>query len=260
MFEKIKQLTQKIKQDRPLVLNITNDVTMDFIANGLLSLGASPVMSQAEQDVDDLIKFSQSIVINLGTLNEKFIELCEHTCRVANTLKKPIILDPVGAGATKYRTDAAAKLLDQYHIAIIRGNASEIMALSAASCVTKGVDSTAASDEAVENAKALSKKYNAAVVISGKTDFIIDADKLNQLDYGSALMPMITGTGCLLSSVVGAFHAAEQDRFLAASAACAFYGVSGEIAAKIAKGPGSFKPAFLDALYNEHKREWYEKN
>ena len=109
MFEKIKEITTKIKKNKPLILNITNYVTMDFVANGLLSLGASPVMSKAEQEIEDLLQLAQSIVINLGTLDKQFIALCEHACLIANQLKKPIILDPVGAGASSYRTDADRK-------------------------------------------------------------------------------------------------------------------------------------------------------
>src|SRR5438876_768146 len=146
MFEKIKNIVVKIKEKKPLILNITNDVTMDFIANGLLSLGASPVMSKAQQEIDDLLELANSVVINLGTLDEKFIALCEYVCGVANQLKKPIVLDPVGAGASHYRTNTGLNLIRNYGIAIIRGNASEIMSLSGVSMKTKGVDSTTQSD------------------------------------------------------------------------------------------------------------------
>src|ERR1700733_2946553 len=119
MFEKIKNAVAKIKDEKPLILNITNDVIVDFISNGLLSLGASPVMSKAQQEIDDLLQLANSVVINLGTLDEKFIALCEYVCDVANQLKKPIILDPVGAGASHYRTNTSLNLIDNYDIAII---------------------------------------------------------------------------------------------------------------------------------------------
>lgn len=249
MFEKINELTQKIKQTKPLILNITNDVTMDFIANGLLSVGASPVMSQSEQEVEDLVKIASAVVINLGTLDARFIKLCEQACKAANQFQKPIILDPVGAGATHYRTSACTKLINDYQIAIIRGNASEIMSLSGISAATKGVDSSANTESAINIAKEISVHRKAAVVVSGRTDVIIDGHQVNAYERGSAMMPMITGTGCLLSAVVGAFHAVEQNRFIAAQAATLFYSVCGEIAAEKAEGPGSFRMQFLDALH-----------
>jgi hydroxyethylthiazole kinase len=257
MFEKIKMITTQIKQQRPLVLNITNDVTMDFIANGLLSVGASPVMSQAQEEIVDLMTLANTVVINLGTLDEKFIALCVAACKAANQLNKPIILDPVGAGATGYRTDACKQLLNDFAIAIVRGNASEVMALAGLSVRTKGVDSSAASELAIEGAQIVSTSYAAAVVISGKTDIIVDAELLNQFERGSAFMPMITGSGCLLTAIVGAFHAVHVNRFEAACAATLFYSMCGEVAAHTVNGPGSFKPKFLDALYTTSARGEY---
>jgi hydroxyethylthiazole kinase len=248
MYQKIHATLSNIKREKPLILNMTNYVTMDFVANGLLSLGALPVMSKAEEEIEDLLNLASAIVINLGTLNQEFIKLCQQACQMANDLNKPIILDPVGAGASHFRTNTCQNFIHDYAIAIIRGNASEIMALSGLSFATKGVDSTAQSQHAIESAQNISNQHNATVVISGETDVIVDANQLNQFNRGSPLMPMITGTGCLFSAVVAAFHAVEKNRFDAASAATVFYGICGEIAAKQAKGPGSFKTAFLDAL------------
>lgn len=251
MFDTIKPMLTRIKNEKPLILNITNDVTMDFIANGLLSLGASPIMSKAQEEMSELVTFAQSIVINLGTLNNDFVMLCHEVCRLANQFEKPIILDPVGAGATRYRTTTAQQLLSQYEIAILRGNASEVMSLTNMTTMTtktKGVDSTAQSYVAVENAKELSSHYDMAVVISGPTDIIVDRDHYQELHYGSALMPQVTGTGCLFSAIVAAFHAVEKNRFAACVAATAFYGMCGEKAAQAVRGPGSFKVKFLDEL------------
>jgi len=240
----------RIKQEKPLVLNITNEVTMDFVANGLLSLGASPIMSKAEQEIEDLLKLSKTVVINLGTLDEKFISLCHLTCRIANQLNKPIVLDPVGAGASHYRTATCLSLIKDHRIAIIRGNASEIMALAGSTGLTKGVDSSAQSQEALESAKLLSRRYQGAVVVSGETDLIVDQDREELLKHGSVLMPSITGTGCLLSAVVAAFHAIEADRFQAAVTAALFYSLCGEKAESLAQGPGTFRLHFLDVLYS----------
>lgn len=259
MFEKIYNLVTQIKQRKPLVLNITNAVTMDFIANGLLSLGASPMMSQAAEEAENLLMLADVVVINIGTLNKEFISLSEHVCRIANQLNKPIILDPVGSGASRLRTETCLKLLTDHNVTIIRGNASEVMALANLQHTTKGVDSDAKSSHAIEAAVTLSKQYDLAVVVSGKTDFIIDGDRQNQCDRGSFFMPLVTGAGCLLSAVVAAFHAVSSDRFDAASAATQFYGVCGECAEETADGPGSFKTQFIDALYKLSERGRYEK-
>jgi hydroxyethylthiazole kinase len=260
MFKKTKAIMSHIKLEKPLVLNITNYVTMNFVANGLLSIGASPMMSIAEEEIEDLLKHAQSVVINLGTLNKAFITLCRHTCQIANQLNKPIVLDPVGAGASQYRTETCMSLINEYNISIICANASEVMALSGASHTTKGVDSIIESKHAIENAKIISNRHNAAVVVSGKIDIIVDHNSIDQLDRGSPFMPTITGTGCLLSAVIAAFHAIEKNRFEAAKMATLFYGICGEIAENKANGPGSFRTQFLDALYFSPEADQYEKN
>lgn len=259
MFQKMKEKINDIKYCNPLVLNITNYVTMDLIANGLLSLGASPIVSNTELEIEELLQHAKSVVINIGTLDEAFVSLCKRTCQMANRLNKPIVLDPVGAGASQYRTETCVSLLSDYSIAIVRGNASEIMALSGSLNKTKGVDSAAESHDAVESAKTLSKKYDTAIVVSGKMDVVVDADSISQHDRGSALMPYVTGTGCLLSAVVGAFHAIENNRFEAAKIATVFYGICGEIAEKKSNGPGSFRIQFLDALHAIPNEDQYEK-
>lgn len=251
MTNMINAAVAQIKQNKPLVLNLTNYVTVDFVANGLLSLGASPVMSKAKQEIEDLLILADTVVINLGTLNEEFINLCEYTCRIANQLNKPIIIDPVGAGASTYRTVTNRKLIDDFNIAIIRGNAYEIAALS-------GLPTTFEEDELIENAQLLSKSRNTAIVMSGEIDVIIDCDRMKECDRGSPMMSSITGTGCLLSGVVGAFHAINPDRFEAAVAATVFYGICGELAEKRSKGPGSFKTQFLDMLYTQPEQGQHE--
>lgn len=249
MQKDINIILDKIRQQRPVILNITNDVTMDIVANGLLSLGASPVMSKFKREIADLIMIAKTVVINLGTLDDHFISLCHHTCEVANQLDKPIILDPVGAGASECRTLESQHLIKKFNISIIRGNASEIIALSGESSITHGVDSSSDSLSAIKHAQALARKYTSCVFISGKTDIIVSNQQTSQINRGSSIMPLITGTGCLLSAVVAAFHAAEENAFQAANAAALFYSICGEKAEKISKGPGSFKSIFIDMLY-----------
>jgi hydroxyethylthiazole kinase len=260
MFEKIKTLLSKIKTERPLILNLTNYVTMDFIANGLLSLGASPIMSHAIAEIEDLIKISNVLVVNLGTLDPEFIELCLHAGKLANAWGKPIIFDPVGAGASQLRTATCQQFLEDHAVAIIRGNASEIMALAGSALRSKGVDTTIGSSTAIASAETLVRLYKTTVIISGETDYIIDANQLSQFNRGSDIMPLITGSGCLLTSLVGAFHAVTSNVLDAASTSCLFYSICGEIAAEKATGPGSFKVHFLDALHSPPQRKHYEKS
>ena len=260
MHQRLNTTMNEMKRVNPLVLNITNYVTMEFIANGLLSIGASPIVSHSEQETEDLMQHANSVVINLGTLDEKFIKLCKQTCKIANQLNKPVILDPVGAGASRLRTEACLSLINDHRIAIIRGNASEIMTLSGSLSKTKGVESREETSNAITSAQALSKQYDTAIVISGKIDIVIDHDTISQHDRGSPVMPTITGTGCLLTAVVGAFHAIEKNRFAAAEIATVFYGICGEIAEKKSNGPGSFRTQFLDALHSIPSKNDYEKN
>lgn len=248
MSIEISPILDRIRAEKPLILNITNEVSADFVANGLLSLGAAPVMSKAVQEAEALVKLAAAVIINPGTLNEDFIHLSTTICQAANHYNKPIILDPVGAGATPYRTLHAARLLEQFQIAIVRGNASEIMALCHANTTTKGVESTALSTAAIASAEILARQHRVAVLISGQTDIIVDCHRSEQFTRGSALMPQVTGTGCLLSAVVGAFHAVESDSFKAATAAAFFYALCGEYAEQQATGPGSFRMHFIDAL------------
>ncbi|MDF1827491.1 MAG: hydroxyethylthiazole kinase [Legionellaceae bacterium] len=258
MYTQVEKRVIGIKEKNPLILNITNHVTMDFIANGLLSLGASPIMIQATEEVEDLLKIADGIVINIGTLNAEFVGLCEIVCRVANRLGKPLTLDPVGAGASAYRTKICLNFLEHFKFDIIRGNASEIMALSGIAQQTKGVDSRFLTQDAVGSGQYLATQYDAVVAISGKTDAVIDTNRKQLFEYGSPFMPRITGSGCLLSSVVSAFHAVDHHCFEAVAAAVVFYGVCGEIAAKKSSGPGTFKPHFLDALACMPERGHYE--
>ena len=240
----------KLKTQNPLVLNLTNYVSMDFVANGLLALGASPIMSESTDELEDLLKISQALVINLGTLNTTFVKRVEVAAAYANAFHVPIILDPVGAGATPYRTKAALNLLNHYQIALVRGNGSEIMALAGEAQQTKGVDSLAESLDAETAAKALSSQYQCVVTVSGATDVIVSGDQVAYLTEGSPMMPRVVGTGCLFTAVTAAFCAAlPDDMYQAAQAAAWYYGRCGEMAAKKATGPGTFRAHFLDALH-----------
>jgi hydroxyethylthiazole kinase len=239
----------KLKQMNPLILNLTNYVSMEFVANGLLSLGASPIMSESEQEIEDLLNIASALVINIGTLNADFLARVKKACAHANQLNVPIILDPVGVGATAYRTQAASHILNSHKIALIRGNASEIMALSGETQKTKGVDSLAESLDAETAAKTLSCQYQCVVTVSGATDLIVSGENITYVTEGSPMMPKVTGTGCLFSAVTAAFCAIEpNNHYEAARAAACYYGRCGALAAEKSMGPGTFKACFLDAL------------
>jgi hydroxyethylthiazole kinase len=240
---------QSIRAQAPLVHNITNYVVMNTTANALLALGASPVMAHAEEEVEEMAGIARALVLNIGTLSAPWIEAMVKAGRVAARDGRPIVLDPVGAGATRFRTVTAQRLLRDAPPAVIRGNASEIRALYSAEQETKGVDSTRGSEEALEAAQALARHYDCAVSVSGATDLIVSASAVIRVSNGHPLMPRVTGLGCTASALTGAFAAVNSSPLLAAAHAMAVMGIAGEIAATRAAGPGSFQVHFLDALY-----------
>lgn len=237
-----------IQQQRPLILNLTNHVTMQWVANGLLSLGASPLMIMDQRELADVISLSQAMVINIGTLDTAFIERAHRALSFAKAHNLPVIFDPVGAGASQLRTQASCELLDQGGVTCIKGNASEIAALTHATQTTRGVDSTLASQQALVSAQQLANDYNVAVVISGKEDYIVDSHRTEINNYGHQRLTQITGSGCLLTAVIAAFVAVSDDVFMAARAATQFYTRCADYAAQHAQGPGDFAVRFMNAL------------
>ncbi len=240
---------QAIRDTSPLVHNITNYVVMNNTANALLALGASPVMAHAQPEVADMAGIAGALVINIGTLSDPWIAAMFTAAKAAQAKGIPMVLDPVGAGATAYRTDTAKKLMQQCSPTIIRGNGSEIMALGNQDAATKGVDSASAADQAIDTAKALNLAHGSAVCITGEIDYIVHSDMVLQIRNGHAMMPKVTGLGCTASALCGAFAAVNPDPAAAAAHAMAVMGVAGEMAGRNAKGPGSFQMHFLDALY-----------
>ena len=241
-------ILNEIRNNSPLVHNITNYVVMNNTANALLSVGASPVMAHSLDEVEDIISISSSLVINMGTLSELWIDSMIKAGKKANQLKKPIVFDPVGVGASSYRTEVAKEIIEKTSPCIIRGNASEIMVLAQLSSVTKGVDSTAKTVEALDGAIQLSKELNNTVVVSGETDYIVTRNKVSSVNNGREIMSKVTGMGCTATSVIGASVAVEDDVHEAAVFSMALMGVAGEIAESKSNGPGSFQISFLDTL------------
>ncbi len=239
-----------VREKSPLVHNITNYVVMNNTANTLLALGASPVMAHAEEEVADMAGIASALVINMGTLSPRWVEGMLLAGKTAKQKSVPIIFDPVGVGATPYRNEVAKQILEQCQPDFIRGNGSEIMALTNQNVITKGVDSTASSNAALDAAKTLAKKTGAVVVISGQEDFITDGTVVTSVQNGSTMMAKVTGMGCTATAVLGAFAAVNSDKREAATSAMAVMSIAGEIAVQQSAGPGSLQTNFLDTLYN----------
>ena len=244
-----------IRTVSPLVHNITNYVVMNNTANALLSIGASPVMAHAVEEVKDMASIASSLVINMGTLSEKWVEAMIIAGKTAFERKIPVIFDPVGVGATEYRTKMASKIITDCKPTVIRGNGSEIMALTNANIKTKGVDSTMSTHSALDSAKLLASETGAIVVISGPEDFITDGSTTISTKNGSDLMAKVTGMGCTATAIIGAFTAVNSDYLEATAHAMAVMSIAGEISADVSKGPGSMQINFIDQLYNLSEKD-----
>jgi hydroxyethylthiazole kinase len=238
----------RIRERGPLVHNITNFVSMDIVANALLAVGASPLMAHAMEEVDEIVALAGTVVINIGTLAPDWVRAMERGAERARALGKPWVLDPVGAGATRYRTDTSARLA-RMGPAVIRGNASEILAVAGAEGATRGVDSTRASTDAREAAQRLASELGCVVAVTGAVDFITDGARTLSVANGHPLMSRVTAVGCTASALVGACVAVRGDDPLPAAAhALATLGVCGERAARTTSSPGSFRVRLIDAL------------
>ena len=260
MINKMKEQLAILRQLKPLVLNLTNYVTMDFMANSLLAIGAAPIMSEDIREIEELIQISGALHINIGTLTPEFIERTKFACDIAKKYNKPIVLDPVGVGASKIRMESAKAILP--FVDILRGNASEIMAIHGLSSKELGVESTHKVSDSLEAARELAKTQKITVVVSGAEDFITNDSQEQILEFGSSLMPLVTGTGCSLTAVIAAFRAVIPDSFEAAKLAVAYFGLSGQIAENSSNGSGSFRVEFIDNLNRpdwNKMRELYAK-
>ena len=238
-----------VKKKKPLIHNITNYVVMNYTANALLAMGASPVMAHAQNEVEDMVSFAGALVINIGTLEDDWITSMMKAGKKASELNTPIILDPVGSGATVLRTNAAKKIIEESRLSVIRGNASEILSLRHADSKTKGVDSIHSVDEAAQTATVLARELNTALAITGPVDLVTDGERVVRVSNGHALMGYVTGTGCTATTTIGAFLAVDDDPVSATATALAFFGLAGEVAGQKAEAPGSFMIGMLDALY-----------
>jgi hydroxyethylthiazole kinase len=242
-----------VRSQRPLVHNITNFVVMNFNANVLLAVGASPVMAHAHEEVADMARIAQALVLNIGTLDPYWIESMCQALAVASRRGIKTVLDPVGAGATGYRNQSLERILHTAMPSVIRGNASEIMSVAGTAATTRGVDSSAAVADSLQSARDLVKRSGGVVCVSGEVDHVIDAaGRHASLSNGHEWMTRITGVGCSASALIGAFCAVQPDAWRATVSAMAYLGVVGEVAAQQvqsrAQGVGSMQVAMLDQL------------
>jgi hydroxyethylthiazole kinase len=245
----IVQDIQRIREEAPLILNITNYVVMNSTANALLALGASPVMAHAIEEIEDLVDVARALVINIGTLSAPWVESMRQAGRRARERGIPVVIDPVGCGATRYRAETARMLVAEIRPAVVRGNASEIRALERSARAGKGVDSSDRPDDVCGEARAVSRSAGCAVSVSGAVDVIVQDDRIARIDNGHPMMTRVTGMGCTASALTGAFLAVRKDPFVAAMHAMTVMGVAGEIAALHSAGPGSLQVNFLDVLH-----------
>lgn len=241
---------QALRVAQPLVLNITNYVAMDFTANALLAIGASPIMTHAREELVDLISNVGALVLNIGTLDPVWVEAMHEALALAKKRGIPVVLDPVGVHATSYRLAVAESLLNAGGISIIRGNAAEIMALGHFVGKGKGVDSRENTAAAIPAAKVCLAQYGTLVAISGAVDQVVGEHGVWALNRGHPLMTKVTAMGCAASSLIGAFLAVSSSVDVAACTALGVMSLAGEAAMQEAKGPGSLAVHFLDALYN----------
>ena len=239
-----------VRERKPLVHQITNYVVMNETANATLALGALPVMAHAREEVAEMVRLAGALVLNIGTLSPPWIEAMLIAGAAANEAGVPVVLDPVGAGATSFRTDTAKRILDVVDVAVLRGNAGEVATLVGVEAEVRGVESIAAGDDAAAIARVAASTLDVVASVTGPVDHVSDGERTIGISNGHELLGTVTGTGCMSTAMTGCFLAVAADRPLEAAAeALVAFGVAGEDAAVGAKGPGSFHVALYDALY-----------
>lgn len=243
-------LLEKIRRNNPVVHHLTNWVTIYDCANVVKALGGSPVMAHAQEEVGEMSNIASSLVLNIGTLTTELIEAMKIAARSANKKGIPVILDVCGAGATKLRDKKCFELLNEVRINVIKGNASEIARIAGESVKTKGVDAGAVSKDIAKIARGLAQKHKCTVVVTGKKDIVTDTKKTYIIGNGHSMMTHVVGTGCMATSVIGAFSAVEKDLAYASACALICFEIAAECAVKTSRGPASFKEHMLDCLFN----------
>jgi hydroxyethylthiazole kinase len=239
-----------IREGKPLVHQITNYVVMNETANATLALGALPVMAHAGEEVEEMVRLASSLVLNIGTLSEHWVEAMLLAGGAANARGIPVVLDPVGVGATTYRTETAKRILDIVDVTVLRGNAGEVATLVGAQAEVRGVESISTGLEPAELAREAARRLGVIASVTGPVDHVSDGERVLAIANGHELLATVTGTGCMSSAMTGCFLAGKPaDPLEAAAEALAAFGVAAEDAAGAAGGPGTFHALLYDALY-----------
>lgn len=252
ILQRISKLLPEIKARKPLIHHITNFVTVNDCANITLAIGASPIMAVDGAEVAEIVSMASALVLNSGTLTSDSIKSMLIAGKKANELKIPVILDPVGVGATTLRNEAIRKLLTNVKIAVLKGNMSEIKFISGLDVSIRGVDSTASEEGSAEAAKKLAAQLGCVVAITGKRDIISDGDITFFIDNGHEMLAHITGTGCMISSLIASYSGVTDDYLTATLGGIISMGIAGEIASRALtndQGIGSFKVNLFDCTY-----------
>ncbi|MFD1317624.1 hydroxyethylthiazole kinase [Loigolactobacillus zhaoyuanensis] len=245
-------LLNQLRDQNPVILNISNFVTVQDVANGLNSLGASPIMSEEIAEADALVQMSGAVALNLGAFTKQQLAHIQKTGELANKYHKPLIVDPVAIGAVAYRREVAEQLFQQFQVDIIRGNAGEIAALAGMDWQAKGIDAGEGDGDKVTIAQAAANQHHCVVILSGPTDIITDGTRVVQVKNGTPLFQLHVGSGDMLSSIVAAFAAVSGgDYFAAAQTACLVFASAGELVASElpAELPGTFAMKLIDELH-----------
>ncbi|MBW8741350.1 MAG: hydroxyethylthiazole kinase [Gaiellaceae bacterium] len=239
----------RLRERKPLIHQITNYVVMNETANATLALGALPVMAHAREEVEEMVRLAGALVLNIGTLSPPWVDAMLAAGRAANEADVPVVFDPVGAGATTYRTETAQRILDELRIAVLRGNLAEVATLVGVSAEVRGVESGAVAAEPAAVARAAASALGVVAAVTGPVDHVSDGERVLAIANGHELLATVTGTGCMSSAITGSFVAAKPDApYEAAAEALVAFGVAGEDAARGANGPGSFHVNLYDAL------------
>lgn len=245
-----------IREKRPLVHSITNFVVMNETANATLCIGALPIMAHAAEEVEEMVRMAGALVLNIGTLTPEWVDAMALAGRSANEKNIPVILDPVGAGATALRTDSSKRLLREVRVSIVRGNAGEVATLAGIAAEVRGVEHIDAAAPTTQIAQEFARAYGCTVAITGPVDVVSDGTRVASIRNGHHMLAAVVGTGCMSNVIVGSFAAVQSDPFVAAVGGLTAFGIAGQIAAHEAgERPGSFHAALYDSLYCLTPRE-----
>ncbi|MBA4536777.1 hydroxyethylthiazole kinase [Bacillus aquiflavi] len=262
MKNSIKQLFDDVRTKNPLIHHITNTVTMNDCANVTLAIGGSPVMADSPEEAPAMTELAQALVINFGTIATDTFQAMIKAGKAANHLGIPVIFDPVGVGATSFRTEKAKELLKEVNIQLIRGNVTEVMGLLGLSAETRGVDAGKTSIDRQQLATKAAQEFRSIVVISGKIDVISDGQNIVSIANGHEMLTKITGTGCMTASLIGCFAGVTENFFHAAIAGISIMSIAGERAVRSLRqgeGVGTFKVKLFDEISSIDGGRWEEE-